>query len=195
MRREYVGGAQSARLSAPLGGTTGDLTISCNDLTNWPTGTGGRPFYIVIDRGLASEEKILCESRSGNTITVYDVGLVNGRGADDTAVTAHSSNAVVEHVFTATDADEANEHVNDDTNDVHTQYLLKTDAATDYIAKAEYTAEGSLLTASAAAVVAEIPIGTEGDVLTVSSGVPAWEAPAAPPTAPDIISPLLLMGA
>ena len=112
MRREYVGGAQSARLTAPLGNTTLDLTISCNDLTNWPTGTGGTPFYVVIDRGTASEEKILCASRSGNTLTVYDVGLVNGRGADDTSITAHSSNAVIEHVFTATDADEANAHIN-----------------------------------------------------------------------------------
>lgn len=112
MRREYVGGAQAARLSAPLGGTTGDLTISCNDLTNWPTGVGGRPFYIVIDRGTVSEEKILCESRSGNTITVYDDGLLNGRGADDTSIASHASNAVVEHVYTATDADEANAHIN-----------------------------------------------------------------------------------
>ena len=112
MRREYVGGAQSARLTSPLGGTTLDMTISCNDLTNWPTGTGGIPFYVVIDRGTASEEKILCASRSGNTLTVYEVGLVNGRGADDTSITSHSSNARIEHVFTATDADEANAHIN-----------------------------------------------------------------------------------
>ena len=112
MRREYVGGAQSARLTSGLGGTALDLTISCNDLTNWPTGTGGTPFYVVIDRGTASEEKILCSSRSGNTLTVYDDGITVGRGADDTSITAHSSNAVIEHVFTATDADEANAHLN-----------------------------------------------------------------------------------
>lgn len=112
MRREYVGGAQSARLTASLGGTTAALTISCNDLTNWPTGTGSTPFYVVIDRGTASEEKILCASRSGNTLTVFDDGVTNGRGADDTSITSHSSNAVIEHVFTATDADEANAHIN-----------------------------------------------------------------------------------
>ena len=112
MRREYVGGAQSARLTAGLGGTTLDLTISCNDLTNWPTGTGGTPFFVVIDRGTASEEKILCSSRSGNTLTVFDDGVTNGRGADDTSITAHSNNALIEHVFTATDADEANAHIN-----------------------------------------------------------------------------------
>ena len=108
MRREYVGGAQSARLTSSLGDSAVDLTIVCNNLTNWPTGAGGRPFYVVIDRGLSSEEKILCASRSGNTLSVYDDGITNGRGSDDTSITAHSSNAVIEHIFTATDADEAN---------------------------------------------------------------------------------------
>lgn len=112
MRREYQGAAQAAVLTAPLGGSTGDLTITCDDLTGWPTGTGGKPFYIVIDRGLANEEKILCTSRSGNVLTVFDNGITTGRGADGTTVTGHSNNAVVEHVFTATDADEANAHVN-----------------------------------------------------------------------------------
>ena len=110
-RREYKGGAQTAYLTAALGGSRGDLTDICDDLSNWPTGVA-YPFYIVIDRGLASEEKILCESRSGNTLTVFDDGITNGRGADDTTITAHSNNAAVEHVFTATDADEANAHVN-----------------------------------------------------------------------------------
>jgi hypothetical protein len=113
MRREYVGGAQAARLTATLNGTTASLTISCNNLTNWPTGANNKPFYVVINRGTASEEKILCASRSGNTLTVYDDGVLNGRGADDTSVTSHSNNSVIEHVFTATDADEANAHIND----------------------------------------------------------------------------------
>ena len=112
MRREYQGAAQAAVLTATLGGSTGDLTITCDDLTGWPTGVGGRPFYIVIDRGLANEEKILCTSRSGNTLAVFTDGISTGRGADGTAVSGHSNNAVVEHVFTATDADEANAHVN-----------------------------------------------------------------------------------
>lgn len=112
MRREYKGAASPSYLTLSLGNSTADLTINCADLTNWPTGTGGKPFYVVIDRGTASEEKILCTSRSGNTITVYDDGITNGRGADDTSIVAHSSNAEIEHVFTATDADEANAHVN-----------------------------------------------------------------------------------
>lgn len=112
MRREYRGGARAAQLTAILGGSTADLVITCDDLTNWPTGTGGRPFYIVIGRNTPSEEKILCISRTGNTINVFNNGLVVGRGADETAVIAHSIGEKVEHVFTATDADEANAHVN-----------------------------------------------------------------------------------
>lgn len=111
MRRQYAGGAKPAYLTANLGGTTGDLTITCDDLSNWPTGSVG-PFYVVVDRGLAAEEKILCVSRTSNVLTVYNSGGVNGRGADGTTIIAHSSNAEIEHVFTATDADEANAHVN-----------------------------------------------------------------------------------
>ena len=118
MRREYVGAAQKAYLTAALGGSTANLTITCDNLTNWPTGVSGRPFYVVIDRNTSSEEKILCASRAGNTITVFDDGLTNGRGADGTSITTHSINAEIEHVFTATDADEANAHVNAST-DVH----------------------------------------------------------------------------
>ena len=115
MRRQYAGGAKPAQLTANLGNSTADLTITCDDLSNWPDGSIG-PFYVVIDRGLAAEEKILCVSRTSNTITVYNTGLVNGRGADGTSVVAHSTGATIEHVFTATDADEANAHVNNTTS-------------------------------------------------------------------------------
>jgi hypothetical protein len=115
-RREYKGAAQAAVLTAVLGGSTADVQLICSDLTNWPSGIGSRPFFIVVDRGTASEEKILCSSRTGNVLTVFDNGVTNGRAADGTAITSHSINAVVEHVFTATDADEANAHINGTTN-------------------------------------------------------------------------------
>jgi hypothetical protein len=111
MRREYVGAAFASVLTAPLAASAGATTITANDLTNWPTGSPG-PFYIVIDRGLPNEEKILCVSRSGNILTVYTTGGANGRAADGTSLAAHAINATIEHVFTATDADEANAHVN-----------------------------------------------------------------------------------
>lgn len=124
MRREYNGAAQAAVLTVALGGSTGDLTITCDDLTGWPTGVS-YPFYIVIDRGTATEEKILCSSRTGNVLSVYNVGGTVGRGADDTSISSHNANAVVEHVFTATDADEANAHVNATTGTVHGLDLAK----------------------------------------------------------------------
>lgn len=158
MRREYQGAAQSARLTVALGGTTGDLTINCDDLSNWPTGVSGRPFYVVIDRNTAAEEKILCASRSGNVITVFNTGF-NGRGADDTSITAHSNNAVIEHVFTATDADEANSHVNDSTTDVHPQYVLESTV----------NAKGDLLVGTANDVVNRQAVGTNGQILSANS--------------------------
>ena len=118
MRREYNGAAQKAKLTSALGNSAIDLTINCDLLTNWPTGVDNRPFYVVIDRGTALEEKILCSARSGNTLSVFNDGITVGRGADGTAIAAHDINAVIEHVFTATDADEANEHVNA-TGNVH----------------------------------------------------------------------------
>lgn len=192
MRREYVGGAQSARLTTALGNTTGDLTIYCNDLTNWPTGTGGKPFYVVIDRGTISEEKILCSTRSSNTLTVYDDGITTGRGSDDTGITSHSINAVIEHVFTATDADEANAFVNTitTTGDI----LIYGASGADRLGVGS---DGSLLVASSSSannLVWQAP-GSDGEILiadsTQSSGV-RWGNPQ---SSFDIINPFLLMGA
>ena len=111
MRRQYAGGAKPTTLASNLGGSTADLTISGTDFSNYPDGSVG-PFYIVIDRGTVSEEKILCSTRTNNTISVYNTGLTNGRGSDGTTITFHNSGASVEHVFTAVDANDANLHVN-----------------------------------------------------------------------------------
>jgi len=170
MRRQYVGAAQAARLSTSLGGSTTNLTITCNDLTNWPTGASGRPFFVVVNRNTVSEEKILCASRSGNVITVYDDGLLNGRGADGTQIASHASNSVIEHVFTATDADEANALVN----------LL--------------TTKGDLLVYGTAND--RFPVGANGAILVADSnetlGV-KWGTPDL--SSYNIINPFLLMGA
>lgn len=117
MRRQYAGAAYASVLTAELTASAASLTISCDDLTNWPDGTIG-PFYVVVDRGLATEEKILCVTRAANTLNVYNDGVTNGRGSDGTTIAYHTANAIIEHVFTATDADEANLHVNS-TSSVH----------------------------------------------------------------------------
>lgn len=114
MRRQYAGGAKPTTLVGNLGGSTADLSITGTSFANYPDGAVG-PFYIVIDRGEITEEKILCVSRSSNVITVYNTGLTNGRGSDGTNVVAHTAGATIEHVFTAVDADESNSHVNNST--------------------------------------------------------------------------------
>ena len=102
MRREYQGAAFASVLTQNLGASAEDLTIYCNDLTNWPTGNVG-PFYVVIDPGTSVEEKCLA-TISGSTLTLT-------RGQDDTTAANHSSGATIYPVFTANDADEANELV------------------------------------------------------------------------------------
>jgi len=106
----HKGAARKAVLTVGLGGTTGDVTITCDDLTGWPTGASSRPFTAVINRGFATEEKVLCASRSGNVLTVQTVGT-NGRGWDDTTITSHSVNDTIEHVWTSTEAEDSAAHI------------------------------------------------------------------------------------
>jgi hypothetical protein len=66
----------------------------------------------VIEPGTANEEKVLVV-RAGATDTTVSIfstpSVAANRGYDDTTAVAHSSGATVYPVFTATDADEANE--------------------------------------------------------------------------------------
>jgi hypothetical protein len=70
--------------------------------TGWPYGS--EPFYVVLDPGTASEEKVLV-TRTGSTDTTLNVTT---RGVDGTTGVSHSSGATIYPVFTAVDADEAN---------------------------------------------------------------------------------------
>ncbi len=103
-RIEHTGAAPETTLAAPIG--SGDLSFVADDLSGYPTGSVG-DFYIVIDPGTSSAEKILCASRSGNNGTVAS----GGRGADDTVAVPHLAGAVIQHVFTASEADDANAHI------------------------------------------------------------------------------------
>jgi microcystin-dependent protein len=100
-RRSYAGGAQPTTLASSINSTT--TILSAVALVGWPTPT--HPFFAVIDRDTPNEEKVLCSSVNGNDITVI-------RGQDGTTARDHSAGAPFEHCHTATDADEANEHVN-----------------------------------------------------------------------------------
>ena len=103
VRRSYAGGAAATSLAVAMAAGDPQLTVASG--TGWPTGGFG-PFFVVIDPGLASEEKVLCSSRTNEVL------YITTRGADGTTAQGHSIGAVVQHVWTATDADEANAHVN-----------------------------------------------------------------------------------
>jgi hypothetical protein len=131
-RRSYSGNAPSTTLASGIDAST--LTIPVASGTGYPDGSGG-PFYIVIDPGLASEEKVLCDETDGNTITANAAG----RGADDTTAASHTTSAVVQHIYTATDADEANAHVNNTGDDNHTQYYNAARFAVAHDVEARHT--------------------------------------------------------
>lgn len=114
-RRSYSGVAPATRITTDL--ASGGTSFVVEDGTGYPTGSAG-PFFVLLDRGLPSEEKLLIGSRSGTTFTV----AASGRGQDGTIAAAHSAQATVEHTVTAVDLDEANAHTTD-VGDPHPQYL------------------------------------------------------------------------
>lgn len=65
------------------------------------------PFVVVVDRGLATEEKILCSAITSTTVTVGQ------RGYDGTTGQIHGAGAPIIHVLDSVTADEANAHVED----------------------------------------------------------------------------------
>ena len=99
-RREYKGAATPCTIVSTI--TSSSTTITISDATNWPTGS----FSLVIDPGLAGEEKLLITSRTATTLTVTT------RGYDNTTASAHTTGAIIYPVPTAVDFDEANSHVN-----------------------------------------------------------------------------------
>lgn len=152
-RIEHKGAAAELTLSADISSSATSITTT-GTVTGWPSGSTGL-FYIVIDPGNSSEEKVRCLSRSGNTITV-DTG---GRGADDTTAVAHVAGAKIRHVYTALEADAANE-------------FLSLPAA-----------KGDLAVASAADTWAKQTVGSDDTLLMAdaaqTNGV-KWAASAAP---------------
>ena len=142
-RYSHKGAARKAVLTANLGGSTADLTITCDDLTGWPTGSVG-PFIATINRGQATEERILCASRSGNIITVYNT-LLNGRAYDDTVITTHGVNEYIEHGGSAIELDSLAAFLN------------------------LPTTKGDIVAATGAGVFARLGVGTDGQILMADS--------------------------
>jgi hypothetical protein len=82
--------------------TSSDTTATITgDTTNW-NNTANGSFFMVIDPGLSTEEKVLVGTRSGSSLSSIT------RGVDGTTGAAHNAGATCYPVFTATDADQAN---------------------------------------------------------------------------------------
>ena len=100
-RRTYAGGAAATTITGALTNSSTSITIAA--YTGWPYGAS--PFYVVVGPGTASEEKMLV-TRSTSTSTTL---TVTTRGVDGTTAAAQASGSAIYPVFTAVDADEANE--------------------------------------------------------------------------------------
>ena len=99
-RRSYAGAAPACTLTNAI--TSSDTTATLTgDVTNWNSTANGA-FYMVIDPGLSTEEKVLVGTRSGSSLSSIT------RGVDGTTAAAHNSGATCYPVFTAVDADQAN---------------------------------------------------------------------------------------
>lgn len=104
-RRAYTGASVSSTTSSAIA-ASGTTSFTVSAATNWPYGSD--PFYVVLSPGTASEEKVLV-SRTNTGDTTINIASDAVRGLDGTSAVSHDSGATVYPVFTAVDADEANE--------------------------------------------------------------------------------------
>lgn len=108
-RRSYKGGAVSTTISTSIA-ASGATTFAITAYTGWPYGSA--PFFVVVEPGTSNEEKMLV-TRSGATDTGVNIyatpSVAANRGMDGTTAYLHAAGSTVYPVFTAADADEANE--------------------------------------------------------------------------------------
>ena len=139
-RRQFAGGAVASTLTGSVA-ASGVTTFGVAASTNWSTSTT-IPFYVVVSPQTSSEEKMLV-TLSSNTLTIVS------RAVDGTSAASHASGAAIYPVFTAKDADEANELT------------------------AKYANRGSIVY-QGASTFEELVKGTQGHALVIGSNDPAW---------------------
>lgn len=126
-RHQYVGTGVVDTLLFAIGAQ--DQTLSGTVLTGWPV--SGNPFVVVVGRGGPTEEKILCQSRSGGTLMV----ATNGRGYDGTAQQAHAAGEPMILYIAAVEIDQLNAHGASTGLDEHTQYMQASGGRHDLAAR------------------------------------------------------------
>lgn len=103
-RRHYTNLAPATTLTGSISaGATGANLAS---LSGYPV---TYPYTVAIDRATANEELVLVTNSAGNSATIT-------RAYGGTTAKSHDLGATWEHVVDATDADEANSHVNASTS-------------------------------------------------------------------------------
>ena len=113
MANEYIlksfdGGAETTTLTS--GFTVGGGTLTVANGTSFPDGSAGK-FVVVVDRGLASEEKFLITSTSGVSNVTFNITSL-GAGYDGTSAVNHNIGATVDHCLDAFTIEQANRYVN-----------------------------------------------------------------------------------
>lgn len=104
IRRQHAGGAPATTLASGIGAADTAFSVASGGGSSYPDGSVG-PFFVTLDAGTASEERVLVTSRISDTFS----GVT--RAQDNTAAAIHSAGAAVSHTFSALEADEANSHV------------------------------------------------------------------------------------
>lgn len=184
VRRQYRGAAASTTITINLLTTDTSVSIAAN--TGWPS--GANPFYVVIDPGTSAEEKCLA--------TISGTNLTLTRAQDGTTAQTHTSGAVIYPVFTAVDADQANELASKMTtkgdllttngSDINrlgvgatnAHVLLVDSAATNGIkwgvdpVQDKVVAKGDLMVGSAADTLTATTVGGNNTVLVADSAQP-----------------------
>jgi microcystin-dependent protein len=156
-RRSYRGAPVSNTLGVTLSEAATNITLAVA-ISGWST--DGEPFFVVVDPGTAKEEKICVKYSSATTLTVVDPAVTstwgasaNGRGFDGTTDRQHEQGAVIYPVFTALEANQANELVS------------------------KYANAGSVVYQGSGTpgTFTELAIGTAGQALKVNAGATAPE--------------------